>query len=951
MSELISFAILGVATGSLYALLGMGITVVYRSSGVVNFAHGGVAVVAEYLYFDLTTHGASTVAAIAVSILGGIVLGGLIFGLAIWPLRGASTLTKGIATLAVLVVLQSATTLRYGPTPQTVRSFLPSGSVRMLGSRVPVANLIIFAFCLALLVVLTLVYRRTRFGLATTAVAESELMVALLGRSSSTIAVINWMVGCGLAAIAGIAIAPLSVISPAQSFVLLIPALAVTLCGRFSSFLVIFGSSLVIGIAQAELYNYSSKSSLLAHLDGLSEAVPFVVVLLVVVLRSQALPSRDFIAAAMPRVGSGRINLGWVIVWLVLAGVLALTLSDIWVIALTTGVVFGVILLSLVVVTGYAGQLSLAQVSIAGVAVLVGSKLVADHSWPMFPAALVGVAATVPVALLVGMPSLRTRGVMLGVVTLGLADALNAMVFQRDDVNGMGQGINVGSASVFGVSIDQTLHPRSYAVFSLVVLALAIVVVANLRRSSVGKMLLAVRANERAAAAIGVRVTFAKLYAFVVSGVIAGTAGILAAWEVPYVVLNRSYDPFQSVNAMVSGTLAGVGYISGAVVGGQALTPGGVGGQVIDNLGFGNYLALITGVLLLITIVLSPNGIVPTNLDAINGGVAALRRRMRRRSADDMVSGAEVAGRPRAGRVQRSEAASFAAARQQPAADRMPERRFRFEVQNLTVTFGATRAVDGVSLVVGGGEILSVIGPNGSGKTTLIDAITGYVASSGEVLMADRSIAPLAAWARNRAGISRSFQSLELFEELTVADNLLAAADGDGWSKWLRCLVWPRRIVPNAAVRYAVREFGLAGDLRRRPSELPYGKRRLLAICRALSTAVLPQVLLLDEPAAGLGEADRSELRRLLRHVADDLGMAVILVEHDVELVMEVSDRVLVLELGKEIAAGRPAEVRSHPDVIRAYLGDSDEDIASQRQQTQPDAEPSFDHATLQEER
>ena len=135
-----------------------------------------------------------------------------------------------------------------------------------------------------------------------------------------------------------------------------------------------------------------------------------------------------------------------------------------------------------------------------------------------------------------------------------------------------------------------------------------------------------------------------------------------------------------------------------------------------------------------------------------------------------------------------------------------------------------------------------------------------------------------------------------------MADNLLAACDRVSWTAWLRSLIWPGRAHANDAVRIAVSEFGLDADLERSTGELPYGRRRLLAICRALSTS--PQVLLLDEPAAGLGDTDRAELGRLVRRVADEWGMAVLLVEHDVELVMDVSDRVVVLEYGKKIAEG-----------------------------------------------
>jgi sulfate-transporting ATPase len=245
-------------------------------------------------------------------------------------------------------------------------------------------------------------------------------------------------------------------------------------------------------------------------------------------------------------------------------------------------------------------------------------------------------------------------------------------------------------------------------------------------------------------------------------------------------------------------------------------------------------------------------------------------------------------------------------------------------------------AVDGVSFSARGGEVVGVIGPNGSGKTTLIDAITGYVPAAGHVTLGDVDLSKRPAWARNRLGVSRSFQSLELFGELTVAENLLVGSGQLRWSSWLRCLIWPQKPRPNSAVRLAVREFGLSAELGRKPGELPYGKRRLLAICRALSTATFPKVLLLDEPAAGLSDVDRAELRRLVRRVAEHWAMVVVLVEHDIELVMDVCDRIVVLEFGTKIAEGRPADVRAHPEVIRSYLGAPEEEGSGPREDRGP---------------
>ena len=243
-------------------------------------------------------------------------------------------------------------------------------------------------------------------------------------------------------------------------------------------------------------------------------------------------------------------------------------------------------------------------------------------------------------------------------------------------------------------------------------------------------------------------------------------------------------------------------------------------------------------------------------------------------------------------------------------------------VRSVEVSFGAVRAVDSVSLHVMPGEIVGVVGANGAGKTTLIDAITGFVRSSGSVELGGVDLSAASTHARARAGISRSWQSLELIEDLPVLDNLRVASDTDrGWSV-LTDLVWPRARQAHRRLDPAVQALKLGEHLGDMPGELSTGKRKLVALARAIATE--PSILLLDEPCSGLDHQEREEVGEVIRSLAESWGMGVLLVEHDVHLVRRVSDRIVVLDFGKVIAEGEPDVVLSDPGVIAAFLGDAD---------------------------
>jgi ABC-type branched-subunit amino acid transport system ATPase component len=249
-------------------------------------------------------------------------------------------------------------------------------------------------------------------------------------------------------------------------------------------------------------------------------------------------------------------------------------------------------------------------------------------------------------------------------------------------------------------------------------------------------------------------------------------------------------------------------------------------------------------------------------------------------------------------------------------------------MQNVSVRFGGVVALDKVSFDLLPGEIVGLIGPNGAGKTTLIDAITGFVdIAEGTIELDGRRTDGMGVARRSQSGIGRTFQNLELFEDLTVRENLQTACDPSSLRNYLTDLVLPRKSVLSAAAQEIVQLFELEADLGRKVRELPYGRRRLCAIARAAAAG--PSVLLLDEPAAGLGGVEVREVSDLVIKLAKDYGVSVLLVEHNMDLIIEVCDRVVVLDFGREIARGTPNEIRRDERVLRAYMGDATAELDS----------------------
>jgi ABC-type branched-subunit amino acid transport system ATPase component/branched-subunit amino acid ABC-type transport system permease component len=882
--EYVVHAVLGLGSGVIYGLLAQGIVAIYRSSGVLNFAQGAIAMASAFLFVELhIDRGMSAGLAIVVVVVVASLFGAMINLVVMSPMRNGSTLTRVCATLGIFITLQALIALAYGTDDRLVPSYLPDDSVDLWGQgALGVDRLILLAIGVVVTTLLWSSYKFTQFGRLTTGVWQNPDAVAGLGRSPRVVATWNWALGSGLAGLCGCLIAPVTSLQIDNLSMLVVPALAASIVGKLSSFPGAFMAGLAIGAAE-------SVVSISTSTHGLTDAVPFLAIIALLIVRGRSLPIRGDLGERLPAVGTARFGRTGIV--LVAAGLLfaALTGPPSWVAPITTTGLLAMLALSVVVVTGYAGQFNLAPYAFAGVAALVAAHIARDWGWTLIPSMLVGATIALGVGLVVAIPAIRARGATLAVITLAFGVVLESLVFTNNDLNGGIAGIATGPATVFGWPVNSILYADRYAAVVLVLLALVGLLVVHIRRGPSGRRLLAVRDNERAAASVGIGVASTKAFAFAVAAFIAGLYGVLATQRTGIATFTQ-FDDFGSVLLVGTVVLASVGSIGGGALAGIIGT-GGIVYIWAGSLGIDEYFPLISGIALTMTLVLQPSGIVLSAVESAN--VLARRFRPERRRLRPQ---AEIAA-PEAARVCPME----------------------LVVEDLCVAFGTNRVVDQLSFTVRPGEVLGLIGPNGAGKTAALDAITGFVSSSGNVSVGDRSLAKDPPHRRAAAGLGRSFQGIELFDYLTIGENVMVGNEGGGIGAHLRDLVTPAHSRLSDSARAAVDLFKLEPYLKAKPTEVSFGVRRLVGIARAVASA--PSVVLLDEPAAGLDAQEVDELTKLLRLLADEWGMAVVLVEHHVDMVIAACDRVQVMVLGQTLTTGTGREIQHDERVRAAYLG------------------------------
>ena len=916
MGSLIVTLLDGLGSGAVYGALALALVVTYRSSGVVNFATGAMALYTAYTFSFLRRGellipfpgppatidlgGNLTVpSAFAISMALAGVLGVLLHLLVFRPLRNAPAAAKAVASIGVLLVIQAALAQRVGTSPVSTPPILPGGTTELFGQSVRMDRLWFAAVIVLVTLALAAMFRFTRFGLATRAVAETEKGALVTGLSTDRIAMTSWALSAMVAGLAGILISPIVPVIPVSYTLFIVPALAAALMGSFTSVVPAVAAGLAIGMLQSQAVQLPFQHDWLPR-AGLAELIPLALILTVLVVRGRPLPTRGAVVlrslgrAPRPRAPVAAAGIG-----VVLGASALLLLGGSYQVGLTLTFIYALLALSWVVVTGYAGQLSLAQLSLAGVGAFALSRFASDWNVPFPVAPLLAATVAMVVGVVIGLPALRIRGLPVAVVTLALAVALEGLWFRNQDFNGGISGAPVEAPSLFGweIATDAVSSRVPFGLFCLGVLVAAGLAIAALRRSRLGAAMLAVRANERSAAASGIDVARTKVVAFAIGSFIAGLAGSLLAYQQGAAV-PETYNAVFGIAVFAVVYLAGITSIFGAVLAGLLALKGVVFVFADDRLSFGEWYATATGVVLVLTVVLNPEGLARF--------FHGLLDRVRDRAEDQEPAVLGTGDRTAAPAAQGPRAVPSPSSPDQgvPAVPLL-------ELREVSVTYDGVAAVDHVDLVVTQGEIAGLIGPNGAGKTSLMDAVSGFTPAAGSVDFEGQALQGLAPFERVRRGLGRTFQGVDLYDDLTVEENIVVGTEA------------ARRRRPDdqaAGLDEVYATLGI-GDLRHRPvAELSSGVRQLVSVGRAL--AGRPAMVLLDEPAGGLDSSESEWLGERLRRIRDD-GVTILLIDHDMHLVLDVCDRIHVLDLGRLIASGSPHEVRNDPDVAAAYLGDT----------------------------
>jgi ABC-type branched-subunit amino acid transport system ATPase component/ABC-type branched-subunit amino acid transport system permease subunit len=908
---------LGLIIGLTYGLLAVGLVLIYRTNRIINFAHGqigafgaaffGIEVVKWHIPYWIALLPALAVAA---------AVGALAEAAVVRRLRRAPLIMSVVATLGVgqfLVLFAYAINSQAGagsiyPKP----TYLPEFRVGALLVTTAYSGMLILSPIVVLAVGLFLKF--SRYGLGIRAAAANQEAARMAGIFSSRMSSLAWGMAGALAAFSAILTQPTQGFTSSDSFgpQLLQIALTGAVLARMQSLPKALFAGCAIGIVeQLLLWNYAQS--------GLVALVLFAIILVALLLQKQrvgraeekgswaAVQAARPLPAAIRKVRSVRA-LTPAVALLFFGAFLVLPqfISNAKSVQVTGTFGFIIIGLSVGIITGLGGQLSLGQFAVGAVGA-VASFEVSRRTGNFFESFLYAGLAAAFISVLIGLPALRIKGLLLTVTTLSFALVIPAYILQQNWV--LGSGKDPGRPILNGHALESG---RDYYYVGLAALVVALLIARNVRSGGLGRRLVAVRDNEDAARAFTVPASVVKLQGFALAGFIAGIGGAMYGHSLSLIGAT-SFPTRASIDVVVMVVIGGIGLLSGPILGATV-----VQGATFLPLDSAGLAATALGQLLIIMYLPGGLGSLVTPMrDRIASGLA------RRAGVDIEAAFAEERGFNESGTGSGVTPALAVGSHRRVAASGV-----LLEANGLRKSFGGVRAVRGVSFDVRPGETLGLIGPNGAGKTTTFELLAGFTKlDEGSVTYAGRDISALGPEARGQLGLIRSFQDAGLFPTLTVLECVQLSLER----------VSPTRLVPsllglrgaeNKKVEQAEQLVAWMGLERYRSSqiqELSTGTRRITEI--ACLVALQPQLLLLDEPSSGVAQKETEALGALLVKLKAELGLTLVIIEHDIPLIMGISDRIICMADGEVIAAGTPEHVRNNPAVVEAYLGGSIEAI------------------------
>jgi ABC-type branched-subunit amino acid transport system ATPase component/branched-subunit amino acid ABC-type transport system permease component len=899
MNAYLPFIVTGLATGAIYGLVGAGLVLTYKTSGIFNFAYGAIAAVSAYAFYWLNVVDKlnwGIAAFVSVVVLGPVA--GLLFEFMGRKLAERDITFKVVSTIGVILIVEGLTTIKFGPDSLTQPQFLPKGNdtFHLGGVTITYAQVIVTAIAAIAVLGLYFLFRWTRLGVSMRAVVDDPSLVSLHGTNPQQVRRTAWIIGTTFAALSGILLSPFLGVNAIVLIFLVVQAFGAVSLGGFSSIPLTFLGGLVIGILASVLENMTTTVSWLSSFSGLPASVPFVVlfVVLLVTPRRKFTIFTGYVKRPAPSWhGPTRLR---VAVGIVVIGALALlpvvdpSKLDFFI----PGLAVAILLLSLGLLVRTSGQLSLAATTFAAVGAVAYSQFKVGLDIPWILALLLGALVVVPIGLLIAIPAIRLPGLFLALATFGFALLMQQLYFP------LSIGFTTATAGrpmprPTGFASDFRYY---YVVLAFLVLsALGMIAI---HRSRLGRMLRGLSDSPLAVGVMGLSTNTTKAIVFCISAFFAGVSGILYGMGVHAASSSDAY--FSPFNSLVYLALLAISPFTSPW---YALF--GVLSFVVTAFASGSnttqWLNVIFGVFAILVAIQGGTPPMPAWFKAFLAKFGITERRTRYEVERPVEDSPE----------------SFVAHVPSVTSSGL-------KVDDLSVRFGGLLAVNGVTLTAPLGRITGLIGPNGAGKTTTFNACSGLnQPSDGRVLLNEKNVSHLGASQRGRLGLGRTFQITELCDSLTVAENVGLGREASLAGRGLVSTLWASSSAARqvqAATKEALRLCEIEHLADTQAGNLSTGQRRLTELARCLAGPF--NMLLLDEPSSGLDREETVRFGDLLVRVLEERGCGMLLVEHDMSLVMRICAYIYVLDFGKLLFEGRPEEVAGSPLVRAAYLG-SDE--------------------------